>query len=91
MNHIVSKNVYQQMRLFVISFTPKLFKFVEELKQRLDYPLDQVDNVLLHVNTFNKTTTFNEASNSNNQADRVKWREAVNMEFTDIYDKRFEG
>ena len=83
-----NKKVYRQMRMLESSFNPEASKIVEEFKQGRDILLDQVNIALLSANIIKEPTTFDEAWNCANQADQIKWREAIKKEFNDMNDKK---
>ena len=76
------------MRMLESSFNPEASKIVEEFKQGRDILLDQVNIALLSANIVREPTTFDEAWNCANQADQIKWREAIKKEFNDMNDKK---
>jgi hypothetical protein len=74
------KKVFRAMRKLESWFNPQATKAVEDYNHGREITLDQVNLDLFSTDIVKEPTTYEEAINSEQKKDQIKWKNAINKE-----------
>jgi hypothetical protein len=72
------------MRKLKSWFNPQATKAVEDYNHRKEMILDQVNLALFSTEIIKEPTTYEEAINSEQKEDQIKWKDAINKELKEM-------
>jgi hypothetical protein len=75
------KRVFRPMRKLESWFNPQATKAVEVYNHGREMTLDQVNLALFFTVIIKEPTTYEEAINSEQKEDQIKWKNAIDKEF----------
>jgi hypothetical protein len=78
------KKVFRAMRKLESWFNPEATKAVDDYSHGKEMTLDQVDSALFSTVTVKEPTTYEQAINSEQKEDQIKWKSAINKELKEI-------
>jgi hypothetical protein len=77
----LDKKIFRAMRKSESWFNPQATKEVEDYNHGREMKLDQVNSALFSTEMIKEPTTYEEAINSEQKEDQIKWKNAINKEF----------
>jgi hypothetical protein len=75
---------FRAMRKLESCFNPQATKAVEDYNHRREITLDQVDLALFSTDIVKEPTFYEEAINSEQKEDQIKWKSAINKELKEM-------